>query len=732
MGPRDYSGPWAWPFLKRGRRMYRDDSSNTGPLSIGASKAEASSVVASIIIVTYNCSQFIQRCVASVLEHTQGLPVELIFVDNASSDGTAALLNGLPQTKVVVNTDNRGFAAACNQGLRLAKGDFLVLLNPDTVVTEGWLQRLIATAERHADVGAVGPRSNQTGELQHDAAAESQYGNLEEMQAYAKRIAAYYKGEAIEFHRLSGFCLLLKREVVKRVGELDEQFELGFYEDDDYCKRIRGAGYRLLIALDVFIHHEGGASFSSLAPGFASQLMIMNRQRYLAKWAEGSWYTKMPSVNSSEPAVSIIIVTRNRPHLLREAITSALSQTFNSFELLVVNDDEQDLGPVIEDFADERVRLIRSPGRGKPCGLNAALDAARAQFIAYLDDDDRYYPWHLETLVCALMNRPNHLLAYTDTVVGYCFPLDGGHHVGISHRFTPWEYNRSQLLEQNYIPNIAVMHHRRLLEQAGRYDERLSLYEDWDILRRFSYYTDFLHVPVITAEWHRHPNRPSRNEPAAEDVSLKTDVQTYIASKPSPEMWEPTVYDLVRAAIDAEASGFFQIAASTYLSALHVDPFCYDAALGAARVLKLIGWHHRVRPLLRQAIVSRPDHHDAFLAYAEALLSQELSTSRPSKQDVLEAKEALEFALLVDSGDETGIVYQLLAKCYRRLGLGDTAGSCVAYSHKFRPPGIVQQSSLRNMRRNIRKFRYLWRTEGFRVSTGKALRVLYGAIPHGL
>ncbi len=663
------------------------------------------SMLTSIIIVTYNGADTVRRCVESVRQYTKDVPYELIIVDNASADGTPAYLGTLTDAEVALNDENSGFAAGCNQGLRLAKGDYLVLLNPDTVVTEGWLGRLIAHADRHADVGAVGPLSNGTGELQLDPLAETQFEDLEQMQGYALRLAKKNRGKAWDFHRVAGFCILIKREVFESVGELDEQFGIGFYEDDDYCKRILKAGYRNVIARDVFIYHEGGVSFAGLEPGATNQKMLTNRSLYLAKWSDADWLTTMPEVELSSPAVSVIIATRDRQHLLRVAVASVLDQTFDNFEVLLVNDGEQDLSSLVAEFGDERIRLLSSGSSGKSHALNVGMEEAQGHFIAYLDDDDLYYPQHLQTLVTALLNRPSYGLAYTDTVLGYCLAADDGHHVTTSEVFETWEYDRQELRERNYIPNLAVMHTRSLVEKAGPYDEELPLYEDWDALRRLSAFTDLLHVPVITAEWHRHLNTRSRNEPNLRQVDLREDAEIYIRAKQLPWAAKPTVCDLVAAGSSAEGSNLREVAIKSYLGALGQDPLAFEAALGAARVLASLNQRHRIRGLLQAAIRSRPDLAEGYVAYARELLRK-----RPSKPDVHEAKSALEFSLSVDPGREVGVVYRLLADCYRRLGKRQTAAACRAYAQKVSPRG------------RIRRFLGIWRREGLAAAFAKAVR----------
>ncbi|HEY5638945.1 MAG TPA: glycosyltransferase [Dehalococcoidia bacterium] len=666
-------------------------------------------MLTSIVIVTHNGADAVRRCLDSIRQQTEDVPYELIIVDNASVDGTPTYLSTLTDAQVVLNDENRGFAAGCNQGLQLAKGDYLLLLNPDTVVTEGWLKRLIAHAERDHEVGAVGPVSNGTGELQLDLLAEAQFEDIEQMQDYARRVAKKNRGKAWDFHRLAGFCILVKREVFERVGELDEQFGIGYFEDDDYCKRIRNAGYRLLIARDVFIHHEGGVSFSSLTSGSANQLLLTNRVRYVTKWSGANWFTTIPATDLPRPAVSVLIATRGRPNLLRFAVASVLEQTFDNFEVLVVNDGElNDLDGIQEELSDDRIRILHSGQKGKPRALNLALENARGQFIAYLDDDDLYYPWHLETLVAALLNRPSYKLVYTDTVVGYCFPSKDGHRVSASHPFKKMDYDRALLRDEDFIPHLSMLHHRSLIEQAGAYYEGLPIYEDWEALRRFSSFTDFLHVPMITCEWHFHLTEVSLNNPPLGGMKVKQDAATFMQSRLLPDMGEPTVYDLVLTARNTEALGRFQMAANVYLAALKTDPLSYEANLGAARTLRRLREPKRTRALLRQAVASRPDLPGGYIAYAEELLR-----SRPSKDDIRAAKEALEFALVVDPADEIRNVYRMLGRCYGSLGFRSTARACRDHSRRFRRSGIFEQA---------RRFIGVWRKEGLEVAMMRTLR----------
>ena len=212
----------------------------------------------SIIILSYNTLDLLQLCIGSIREFTEEGTYEIIVVENASQDGSAEWLKEQKDLICIYNEENRGFPKGCNQGLEIAAGTELLLLNSDTIVTKHWLDNLRRALYSSPQVGAVSCVTNYCSNNQQ---IKVSYESIEEMQAFA---AGYNKANPALWEdrtTLVGFCYLFKREVYEKVGFLDERFSPGNYEDDDYSLRILREGYSLLVCRDTFIHHFGSAGF---------------------------------------------------------------------------------------------------------------------------------------------------------------------------------------------------------------------------------------------------------------------------------------------------------------------------------------------------------------------------------------------------------------------------------------------------------------------------------------
>ncbi len=236
--------------------------------------------LSTIIVPCFNGLAYTKECLEAVAAHTKTAH-EVIVVDNSSSDGTAAWARRAG-ARVIRNESNLGFAKAINQGMRAARGKYIVWLNNDVVVTPGWLERLIDCAERAPWIAAVGPCTNETVGFQRVEAPS--FKTPRDLAMFSQAWALKHAGQAEGVHRLTGFCLMIKREALDRVGYLDERFGLGTYEEFDYCLRLRQAGCDVVVARDVFVLHHGHKTFQGFE-AMAERAKI-NREIFLDKWCQ--------------------------------------------------------------------------------------------------------------------------------------------------------------------------------------------------------------------------------------------------------------------------------------------------------------------------------------------------------------------------------------------------------------------------------------------------------------
>ena len=186
--------------------------------------------------------------------------------------------------KLVLNATNLGFSAGNNTGLAAATGDYLVMLNNDTVVTRGWLLTLLRHFQADAQLGLLGPATNHIG---NESKVPVVYETMEHMPAAARRYTLPRMGQLYPMKTLAFFCVMMPRAVYEKVGPMDENFGRGFFEDDDYSRRIEQQGLRLACADDVLVHHHLSASFDKVDNGERQALFERNKAYYESKW--GPW-----------------------------------------------------------------------------------------------------------------------------------------------------------------------------------------------------------------------------------------------------------------------------------------------------------------------------------------------------------------------------------------------------------------------------------------------------------
>ena len=249
----------------------------------------------SIVIICWNDWQVIENCLRSIFDNTHKIEYEVVVSDNGSTDGSVEKIRGqFPAVRVVENRANLGFAKGNNAGIREAHGDYVLILNPDTIIHDGSLDRWMEFADRHPEAGAFGCRvHNPDGTYQRSARpfpTISRYlvtalglrflGHLK--QPVLSDEYEGWKGDTeCEVDWQSGCCVMLRRELLNRLGGFDEQFFYQF-EEVDLCRRVWNSGSRIRFTPAASITHLGGQSVGRFPMRFALEI-CRNGYRYFYK-----------------------------------------------------------------------------------------------------------------------------------------------------------------------------------------------------------------------------------------------------------------------------------------------------------------------------------------------------------------------------------------------------------------------------------------------------------------
>ncbi len=236
------------------------------------------SIDVSIIIVNWNTREIVRDCLQSVYEQTKGISFEVIVIDNASSDGSAEMLRKeFPQIVLIENRDNRGFAAANNQGMKIAKGRYVLLLNPDTIVLDGAIQKSVAYTDNHPDIGVLGCQVwlNENQIQRTCFSFPSLYGLIVQKMGLRRlfpRSRAFGwidygwwdRTTPMEVDVVSGMFMLVRRQAIEQVGLMDEAYFV-YAEETDWCYRFKKAGWpRVFAPVARIIHLDGGNKSTDL------------------------------------------------------------------------------------------------------------------------------------------------------------------------------------------------------------------------------------------------------------------------------------------------------------------------------------------------------------------------------------------------------------------------------------------------------------------------------------
>lgn len=238
----------------------------------------------SIIVLSYNdFSETTGKCLASLANDPAFNSWEVIVVDNASDATTKGLLQNAqqlyPHVHFIFNEHNLGFAAGNNIGMRVATGEVVILQNSDTIAPVGMIERMAAHFIDNTKLGMIGPVTNAAG---NEQAIHTNANSIEQKIEQGLLYANGGGNEELSVYRMDFHCVAIAREVIAKIGLLDEEFGRGYYEDFDYSLRVKQAGFELKVAEDVYIYHRGSASFGKM-PQETRDLLRRNKKRIMRK-----------------------------------------------------------------------------------------------------------------------------------------------------------------------------------------------------------------------------------------------------------------------------------------------------------------------------------------------------------------------------------------------------------------------------------------------------------------
>jgi len=242
----------------------------------------------SIIVPCYNQHDMTEECINAIRENTQDC--EIIIVDNGSTPPIKKPFTGSIETTVIRNEENKGFPVAVNQGIRAAKGETIILLNNDVIVTREWAERLAVYLAEGYDFSVVGPVTNYAAGLQR--VQINSYQNKEELNDAAFDMAEEMEGQNEEVNFVIGFCMAFKRSLFDEIGPFDESLWPCSGEEIDFCLNARAKGYKVGIALDTYVHHEGSKTFGDMEKAGQvnyAELCKRNDKHLAEKWGTDFW-----------------------------------------------------------------------------------------------------------------------------------------------------------------------------------------------------------------------------------------------------------------------------------------------------------------------------------------------------------------------------------------------------------------------------------------------------------
>jgi GT2 family glycosyltransferase len=499
----------------------------------------------SALVPVYGAERFMRGLLEDLEAQTLADRTEIVIVDTGSPTGEAAIVREFQarysNIAYLRTPERETTAAACNRCIAAARSRYVALACADDRHHPDAHARMVAALEAHPEVAMV--------------YGDSAVTERENEPFGTPHVSAHFRWPEFDPRLLFQVCYLgpqpmWRRALHERHGLFDPTYVSA--SDYEFWLRLAAGGERFLHISEVL----GLYLWSPTSVEHANQqLSLADSERARVQHWPPAWGPRpapggsflipcepagsevAAAPDAAPPLVSVIVPTCDRPAWLTRALESVLRQTYRHVEIIVVNDAGMDVREVINPLRERAdiayVQLSHS--RERSAARNAGIAIARGKYLAYLDDDDWYYPRHLETLVTAL-EQSGAAVAYTDAWRVSEASQGTTYVVEAIDRPYSADFDRERLVIENYIPILCVMHRRDCLDRVGGFDEQLQTHEDWDLFIRLARAYDFLHVPQVTCAFSWRTDGSSTTSRMRADFARTTALihQRYLTASHDP------------------------------------------------------------------------------------------------------------------------------------------------------------------------------------------------------
>lgn len=617
----------------------------------------------SVVMSVYNGAAYLEAAINSILEQTY-TNFELIVINDASTDKTSEILEKFDdcRVRVITNSENLGLTKSLNLGINAARGKYIARMDADDLSLPHRLEVQRQFLKDHPDYALVGSSYYQID-------AQGQIRSLIRVLTGDEELRAGLRQQNWFGHG----SVMMRKEAWEKLGGYDERFK--YAQDYDLWLRL-SENFKIANLEEPLYYWRATVDCISQSKIKEQEYFAGLARKRAVERETRQESGEQPEMACGSPLVSVIVPTYNRPEMLVPTLQSILNQTYKNHEIIVVNDCGLDVAGIVGWLNQQgNITYVRHDcNRGLAAARNTGIKLARGKYLTYLDDDDLFYPHHLETLV-TFLETSDYRVAYTDAHRAHQVKQYGRYVT--TERDLPYsrDFDQDRLMVTNQFPVLCLMHEKACLEKAGLFDESLTTHEDWDLWIRLSRHYQFAHIKKITCEFTWRQDGSTMTSSKTADFILTLEIiygkyQEHLQNKPHIKEMQRRFLQGHKKALEvhgtAAEGGEFRPEELLEKANAALDREDWPAAEG----------------YLRELTGRYPDLLEPYLSLSDILTLQEKHR---------EAGEVLRAARQIDPG-ALPLLKRLGLNCRRR---GDLSGAMAAltrvWSQNPRDPEILGQ-----------------------------------------